>query len=100
MHIKRLGGLGVGSTSWHEARRAAGYLSKYVSKTFDTDMAGLHRYEVAQGFQPSVQRISGRSLDAVLADAVEVMSDAPERSWSSAEREGWQGPPAVHFQWA
>ena len=100
VHIKRLGGLGVGATSRDGARRAAGYLSKYVSKTFEADMAGLHRYEVAQGFQPAVQHLTGRSVEAVLGGAVEVMGSAPERSWSSAEQEGWQGPPAVHFQWA
>ena len=39
----------------HERRRGSlrGYLAKYVSKSFGTDrVPGLHRYEVAQGFQP------------------------------------------------
>ncbi len=35
VHIKLLSDLPVGSTSLPEARRAAGYLSKYVSKSFD-----------------------------------------------------------------
>ena len=39
VHIKRLSDLPVGSTSVHEARRAAGYLSKYVTKSFDPDSA-------------------------------------------------------------
>lgn len=55
VHIKMLGDLKVGSGPLEEARSAAGYLSKYVSKTFDEPefrSLGLHRYDVAQGFQP------------------------------------------------
>ncbi|MDQ3610678.1 MAG: hypothetical protein M4D85_03550 [Actinomycetota bacterium] len=62
VNIKLLSDLPVGATSWHEARRAAGYLSKYVSKTFGTDLRGLHRYEVAHGFQPAVTRLAGRTV--------------------------------------
>lgn len=98
--IKRLSDLPVGATSWDEARRAAGYLSKYVSKTFEADLGGLHRYEVAQGFQPRRVRLTGRSAHDVLAQAVEVMGARPEKSWSSDEVEDWQGPPAVWFAWA
>ncbi len=61
VNIKLLSDLPVGSTSWHEARRAAGYLSKYVTKAFDAHVPGLHRYEVAQGFKPRVTRLEGRS---------------------------------------
>lgn len=100
VHIKRLSDLPVGSTSWHEARRAAGYLSKYVTKTFDVDLGGLHRYEVAQGFQPPLRRLVGRSADEVLDEACAITGAAPERSWSSAAVEDWKGPPAVWFAWA
>lgn len=100
VNIKLLSDLPVGATSWHEARRAAGYLSKYVSKTFETDLRGLHRYEVAQGFQPAVTRLAGRSADEVLDKACTVMGGAPEVRWSSADSEGWRGPPAVWFAWA
>jgi hypothetical protein len=104
VHIKRLGDMAVGSTTLHEARRAAGYLSKYVSKSFDGDPArearlGLHRYEVAQGFQPPVRRLRGRSSAAVLAEAVQIMGAEPSSYWSSAEVEDWQGPPAVWAAW-
>ncbi|WP_343907288.1 rolling circle replication-associated protein [Nocardioides aquiterrae] len=104
VHIKRLSDLPVGSTSLHEARRAAGYLSKYVTKAFaDTEAErslGLHRYEVAQGFQPPVVRLTGRSSREVLYQAVERMGGAlPAISWSSADAEDWQGPPAVWFAW-
>ena len=41
---------------------ADGYMSKYVSKSFDKKRTpGLHRYDVAQGFKPRVERIVGSS---------------------------------------
>ena len=99
--MKLLSDMPVGSTKRDEARRAAGYLSKYVSKTFDDPhLFGRHRYEVAQGFQPPVQRLAGRSVDDVLAQACEVMGSAPSVSWSSADVEDWDRPPAVWFAWA
>ena len=51
--IKLLGDLPVGSGSFAEARLAAGYLSKYVAKSFDDDAdgvlrpKGLHRFDAA-----------------------------------------------------
>jgi hypothetical protein len=100
VHIKRLTDLPVGSTTWDEARKAAGYLSKYVTKTFTEDLGGLHRFDVAQGFQPQVQRLHGISADDLLAQAITAMGAAPSVRWSSAEKVGWQGPPAVWFAWA
>lgn len=47
---------------------------------------GLPRYEVAQGFQPTVVRLEGRS--------------SAEVRWSIDQAEGWQGPPAAWFAWA
>ncbi|GAA1910974.1 hypothetical protein GCM10009737_10530 [Nocardioides lentus] len=103
MHITLLSDLPVGSTSLNEARRAAGYLSKYVTKGFEDPgrarLTGAHRYEVAQGFQPTVVRLSGCSSDAVLNDAIEHMGYEPSQVWSSNEAELWQGPPAVWFAW-
>jgi hypothetical protein len=98
--IKRLNGLPVGSSSWDEARRAAGYVSKYVSKTFTgPQVFGRQRYGVAEGFQPSVQRIVGTSAANVLGDAVTVMGGLPSRRWYSIDEEDWKGPPAVWFAW-
>lgn len=103
VHIKRLSDLPVGSTSLHEARRAAGYLSKYVSKSFDPDerghLAGLHRYEVAQGFRPPVTRLTGTSYGATLDAAVQIMGAEPSQSWFSADVEDWKAPPAMWFAW-
>ncbi len=40
-------------------------------------LLGLHRYEVAQGFQPDVMRFAGRSPAEVLVAAVAVMGAQP-----------------------
>lgn len=100
--IKLLSDLPIGSGTREESRRAAGYLSKYVSKTFDVDqgLSGRHRYEVGQGFQPDVKRFTGWSGADVLAQACQIMGSEPIRRWSSDEVEGWDKPPAVWFQWA
>lgn len=102
VHIKLLADLPVGSGSLTEARRAAGYLSKYVAKTFtdlDARVLGLHRYDVAQGFKPEVLSLSGTTAGDVLAQASDLFSSAPVHQWSSAENEDWKGPPAVWAQW-
>ncbi|OOB89890.1 hypothetical protein B0T42_14885 [Rathayibacter sp. VKM Ac-2630] len=102
VHIKLIGDLPVGSTALAEARRAAGYLSKYVAKTFGDERvqeAGLHRYDLAQGFQPETMRLSGRSAEAVLSEASELMGGAPATRWSSRENPEWQGAPAIWAQW-
>lgn len=101
VHIKLLSDLPVGSTAWDESRRAAGYLSKYVSKAFDEPVFGRHRYDLAQGFQPAKQRLEGRSSEDVLGQAVRLMGGRePSMRWSSADKTDWQAPPAVWFAWA
>ena len=103
VHIKLLGDLPVGSGTLAEARVAAGYLSKYVTKTFNdptTRVMGLHRYDVAQGFQPEVLQLRGRTADAVIGQASEMFGAAPARRWSSGEVAGWAAPPAIWAQWA
>jgi hypothetical protein len=103
VHIKRLSQLPVGSGRLEEARRAAGYLSKYVTKAFDGDESsralGLHRYEVAERFQPKVMGFRGCSAGSVIAQASGVMGRRPARRWSSLDVEGWQGPPAIWVAW-
>lgn len=100
VHIKLLGQLPSGSTARDEARQAARYLSKYVRKGFDSRrVPGLHRYEVAQGFQPDTVTVHGRTFEAVMAQAAEAMGGAPAEVWTSDETIGWQGPPAVWAMW-
>lgn len=102
VHIKMLGDLKVGSGPLAEARSAAGYLSKYVSKTFDEPefhSLGLHRYDVAQGFQPVPLHLDGASSEDVLAQASDYLGSLPARSWSSARAQNWDGAPAIWAQW-
>lgn len=102
VHIKMLGELPTGTSSLGQARRAAGYLSKYVAKSFGdarfTEF-GLHRYDVAQGFTPIGASITGRTSMEVLARASSVMEREPATLWTSAEATDWQAPPAIWAQW-
>lgn len=102
VHIKLLGNLPVGSGTLSEARQAAGYLSKYVAKTFTDPSArvlGLHRYDVAQGFSPRSVPLSGRSSEEVLDLASSTLGREPSFQWASSSVEDWQGPPAIWAQW-
>ena len=100
VHIKLLGDLPVGSGTVAEARQAARYLSKYVGKDFATERGGgLHRYEVAQRFQPKITPVWGRTRDEAIDIACYIMRDAPELIWFSDDKQDWQGPPAVWLQW-
>jgi len=99
--IRLIGDLPVGSGSRREARVVAGYLAKYVSKSFEDDRRplGRHRYEVAQGFQPDKVLVYGVSAEDVIERASRVIGSGPERVWLSSEVEGWHGPPACWAQW-
>lgn len=102
IHIKLLGDLPVGSGTLAQARKAAGYLAKYVTKSFAEPgrPAGLHRFDVAQGHQPRRVGISGRSADEVISGASARLGAAPALRWSSAEVSDWRGAPAIWAQWA
>jgi hypothetical protein len=101
VHVKLIGDLPVGSGALEEARRAAGYLAKYVSKNIaDERVPRLHRYEVAQGFQPKRVPLSAESDLAAIAQASERMGGPPSRVWRSSEQEGWRAAPAYWCAWA
>ncbi|MDH4104146.1 MAG: hypothetical protein OEW52_11045 [Thermoleophilia bacterium] len=101
VHIKLIGDLPVGSGALAEARRAAGYLCKYIGKGLEDERrrAGLHRYEVAQGFQPERIYVYGETDSDAIARASEYMARAPETIWRSSSVEGWRGPPACWAAW-
>lgn len=101
VHIKRLSDLPVGASGLKAGRAAARYLSKYVTKDFagSKHVPGLHRYEVAEGFQPVGLRFSGRAAGEVIGKAVAVMGGQPSSAWSSRDAVGWEGPPALWFAW-
>lgn len=103
VHIKLLGAA-VGTGSLGEARLAAGYLSKYVAKSFgDVDggrrPAGLHRFDVAEGFSPRAVRVRASSRSGLIAEASELMGGRPSRFWFSDQVDGWRGAPALWLQW-
>src|SRR5205807_429160 len=98
VHIKLFGD---GTHTLESSRRAAGYVGKYVGKSFEDHerSPGLHRYECAQGFGPKVERIVATTRDEAIALASERMGRAPSRLWDSGEAEDWKGPPAVWAGW-
>jgi hypothetical protein len=63
------------------------------------EVFGRRRYGVAEGFQPTIQRIEGTSAVHVFDEAVAVMGCLPSKRWSSSDQDGWKGPPAVWFAW-
>jgi hypothetical protein len=74
------------------ARRAAAYVAKYVAKEFsEVGDEGVHRYEVAQGFQLRVVRVFALSASGIVGEAggeVVYRFDAPVS-------ESLRGPPIV-----
>jgi hypothetical protein len=101
VHIKLLGDLPVGSGALGEARLAARYLARYVGREVSDErrLGGLHRYEVAQGFQPEKVLCYGASAEDAIERASGVMGSGPKRVWLSSSVEGWHGPPACWAQW-
>ena len=97
VHIKLLDGLPVGSGALGEARLAARYLAGYVGRDLEEErrLAGLHRYEVAQGFQPAKVECYGASAEDVIERASALMGS--RRSGCGCRRR-WRGgvarPPA------
>jgi hypothetical protein len=81
-----------------DARRVARYIAKYLAKDHQA-RDGLHRYEVAQGFQPRSRVLFGATAEAALFVAVREMGAAPARYWESRQVSGWSGPPAVWAAW-
>jgi len=100
VHIKLLGDLPVGFGAFEEARLAARYLAKYVGKDAGERLPrGLHSYEVAQGFQPRLEVITGRSAGEVVRHASDQMGAQPSHLWRSMGVADWYGPPAVWAAW-
>jgi hypothetical protein len=99
--IKLLSGLSTGSGPLEEARHAARYLAKYAGKQLDEDLrrSGLHRYEVAEGFQPEEVRLRGRSPEELIEQASQTLGRKPKRVSNSDEWEGWRGPPTFTVEW-
>ena len=101
VHIKLLGDLPHGSLDRDQARVASGYLAKYVGKGFsdDRNLAGLHRYDIAQGFRPKPTKLFAPTLSEVLSIAVDRMGGPYDYFWDSNDQPDWGKPPAVYLSW-
>jgi hypothetical protein len=101
VHIKLLSDLPVGSGSLEESRRAAGYLSKYVTKSFvdGEPIFGLHRYDIGQGYKPRSIRVHGVSEQDLIEKSSAIMGAKPSRIWTSREVEVWKAPPSLWLSW-
>lgn len=81
-------------------RRAAAYLGKYISKTFDESQGfGRHRYEVAQGFTPRAVRWVGNREHDLVSAACDSMGGAPLEVWSSDGEATWRATPTRTLRW-
>lgn len=81
-----------------DARRVAGYVAKYLAKDTQS-LGGLHRYGVAEGFQPRAQVFYGATAEEALRAVAREMGGAPARYWESRQATDWAGPPAVCVSW-
>jgi hypothetical protein len=96
--VRLLGKRGEGS-DLEEARGAAGYLAKYIGKEVGAGAEqGLHRYEVAQGFQPAWVDFAGRTLEEAFDQATAYMGAKPVEVWRPDG--DWDGPPVVWAKWS
>ncbi len=70
-----------------------------MGKTFVPGQApGLHRYEVAQGFQPQPVLIEAKTEDGVFGQVIEVMhGEIPSRTWRAEDIE--DGGNATAHSW-
>jgi hypothetical protein len=78
------------------ARVASSYAVKYATKAAE-EWPRQHAYEVGQGFQPEVVRLSGTDL---VRRVIGVMGgEVPSYVWDSASVTDWRGPPVLFVAW-
>ena len=101
VNIKILGDVPYSAETIVGARVAARYLAKYVAKDVKhpDKIAGLHRYEIAQGFKPIPIKLFAPTMSQVLSLAQGIMKRPQSYYWSSNDQGGWSLPPAVYISW-
>src|SRR5207248_311477 len=99
--LNRLGTLTYRGEGCHDPHRLRDDLAGFAGRDLGDERrpAGLHRYEVAQGFQPEKILCYGVSAEDVIKRASGVIGSGPERVWMSSSVEGWHGPPACWARW-
>ena len=60
---------------------------------------GLHRYEVAEGFQPVEVKLRGHSPEELIERASEQLGRKPKRVSRSEDWKDWRGPATFTVQW-
>jgi hypothetical protein len=85
-------------------RRAAQYGCKYSQKDWSPEHVGRqnHRYELAQGFAPEVQKVMVPTRDQAETLVAELCAQAgPSRltRWDSSEVADWARPPVRIWKW-
>jgi hypothetical protein len=84
------------------ARATARYVVKYATKAIEGAELdpGEHAYEVAQGFQPVMVRISAATRALAWAELVRAQGgEVPAYEWDSGDTEDWTGPPVGFLSW-
>jgi len=76
-----------------EVRRLSKYLTKYIAKDVGDELdEGSHRYEVAQGFSPRVERKYFATKAECVAWITEVAEEVYAQSWCYLDSIDWVGP--------
>ena len=79
--------------SKREVRRLATYLTKYIAKDLGDELEkGSHRYEVAQGFSPRVERRYFATKAEGLAFIAQVADEVYPQVWCYLDSTEWVGP--------
>lgn len=84
------------------ARATARYVVKYATKSIEAAELdpGEHAYEVAQGFQPVMVRVSAATRALAWAELVRCQGgEVPAYEWDSGDSEEWTGPPVGFLSW-
>jgi hypothetical protein len=96
--------LGLCRTPREGLRRAAQYGCKYSQKDWSPEHVGHrnHRYEVAQGFTPQVEKVwtnGPREAERIISQVVPESDRVSLSSWDSQDDENWNGPRARIWKW-
>jgi len=91
-----------GSGKRERCRRAAGYISKYVTKDGGTELREFngHRYSTTNGFKNARRSFEVASLAEGTAQLLRIHGGEIEFMWSSAMAEDWMGPPVISFRFS
>lgn len=86
-------------TKRQRSSRLAHYLAKYIAKDLEIDHEmGMHRYEVAQGFEVEIERQSFATLEEAVEWLRSYKGEDFKETWSYREDVDWEAPPVWLFR--